>query len=136
MKVQISMRKTNGGLIPASAYAEKHFRKIGENKLVLVTVHQARNVKHNDKYHAISDVVADNCDDFHDGHSAIEWVKTKMPWMVRSYRRIDGVLVIQTKSSDAASMDQLTFNKFYDLSLELWSARLGVDVETLKKEAE
>lgn len=135
MKLQITMRKSNGVLVPADRYSEAEFQKVRENKAVIVTVHQARNPDHHAKFWAVAALVADNDDHFHDAEAAVEWAKIKTPWMIRSWKDDFGRIIVQTKSSDWASMDQLTFNKFYDRSIALWSERLGVDVETLELEA-
>ena len=137
MKIQISMRKSNDTLVPASRYAEEEFAKVRENRTVIVTIHQARNPSHHDKFWAIATKVAENDskDGFKDAEDAVEWAKLKTPWMVKSWRDDYGRLVITLKSSDFASMDQLKFNRFYDRAIMLWSERLGVDVETLEMEA-
>lgn len=135
MKLQLAMRKSNGVLVPADRYSEVEFQKVRETKAVIVTVHHARNPDHHAKFWAVATLVADNDDHFYDADDAVEWAKLKTPWMVKNWRDEYGRLVVTLKSSDWASMDQLTFNKFYDRAISLWSERLGVDVETLKLEA-
>lgn len=135
MKCQITMRKSNDVLVPASRYAQSEFEKITEHKNLIVTVHQARNPQHHDKLWAIATKVAETDAHFNDAEDAVEWAKLQVKWMIRSWRDDYGRLIIQTKSIDFASMDQLTFSKFYDRAIQHWSERLGVDAETIEAEA-
>lgn len=135
MKVQITMRKCNGTLIPASRHSQNILDKVCERKDMIVTVHQARNPQHHDKFWAVATLVADNDEHFKIADDAVMWAKLKTSWMVRTWRLEDGTIIVEPKSISFASLDQLTFEKFYDQAMTLWSGRLGIDVETLKIEA-
>ena len=136
MKTELDMMKRDGALYPSSQVAKDAFDRITSKRKVIVTVHQARNPDHHAKAWAVATKVADNDPHFQDAEDAMEWAKLKTPWMIRSWKTDGDKIIVQTKSISYASMDQLRFNEFYDRAVKLWSERLGVDVETLEREAQ
>ncbi len=116
--------------------ANDAFEQIRTTKPVLVTVHQARNPDHHNKLWAIATRVADFCADFDDAEDAVDWAKIHIPNMRRYRQRLDGSVVVSTKSISYASMDQIAFNRFYDRCLYLWSQKIGCDPETLIDQVE
>ena len=130
-KREILMVRKGFSLVPYGDVANEAFDQIRGSKPVLVTVHQARNPDHHNKLWAVATKVADFCDDFEDAEDAIEWAKIHIPNMRRYRQRLDGSVVVSTKSISYASMDQIAFNRFYDRAVYLWAEKIGCDPETL-----
>lgn len=135
-KLKLCMKRQGGALHPYGQVAWDTFDKIRSLDVVIVTVHQARNPLHHDKFWALATRVANFDRDFDDADEAVRWVKRQIPGMHRRYVEKDGTVSIELGSIAFESMDQLAFNEFYDRALHLWAGRIGCDPETLSTEAE
>ena len=134
-KLEIVMKRDGGCLRPYGDAAWDRFDSVRTTKPVIVTVHQARNPEHSAKLWAMAAKVSDFDKDFIDGEDAVEWVKMNIPSMRRFRVLHDGTVVVSTKSISFASMDQISFARFYDRALWLWAEKIGCDPETLLQEA-
>jgi hypothetical protein len=134
MTTKLTMIKEGGRLCPYGDVAWEEFDSIPHGKIVTVTVHQSRNPLHHAKLWALATKVANFDPEFQDAEHAVAWVKRMIPGMHKRYKMGD-VLVIELKSINFESMDQIRFNRFYDRALWLWSERIGTDPEQLEQAA-
>jgi hypothetical protein len=135
MKHEIVMVRDGGCLRPYGEVSWDAFDSVRTSKPVIVTIHQARNPEHHNKIWAIAAKVADHDDDFIDAEAAMEYAKGNIPDMHTKEWKVlpNGTLIctVKLKSICWASMDQIRFNRFYDLALALWAEKIGTDPETL-----
>ena len=134
MKREMLMRKVGASLKPDGDASWDVFDTIRSSKSVVVTVRQPRNPDHLKKYWAVATAVADAYDGFEDKDDADHYVRINIPWMRKEYRLRDDRLAIRPLSIGIESMDQLTFNDFYDRALKLWAELIGMDPEDLRRE--
>jgi hypothetical protein len=134
-KLKLTMVRDGMVLRPFGNFSCLQFEKIKTLKQVIVTVHQARNPEHHNKFWAIAAKVADFDRDFEDADDAVRWVKRQIPGMHRKYKERDGTLILELESISVESMDQIAFEQFYERALALWAERIGCDPEALLEAA-
>jgi len=131
MKTELLMMKEGGSLHPYGQVAWEIFDRVITKKPLLVILSQPRNPKHHNKLWGLAAKVADFDKDFTDAEDAVSWVKLHIPSMRRFYKVEGNKVWITTKSINFASMDQVSFNAFYDNALRLWAEKIGCDPEAL-----
>lgn len=134
--MKMIMVRVGGGLFPDGDAAWETFNKLKQHHGYLVSIQKVRNLEQLKKYWAVARAVADADPAFDDELDADWWVRCSVPWM-REEIRIDGERIsVRPKSIAIDAMRQDEFDKFFTRAMELWSMRIGVDVEDLRREGE
>jgi len=138
VKRELLMRKVGPSLRPDGEAAWEVFDTIRTNKAVVVTVDQPRNPEQLRDYWVMAQIAADHSDEFEDKDDADHFARTSTPWMRKEYetRERDGTLKvrIRPKSIAIGSMPQEEFDRFYQRAIELWSQKIGADVQAMMRE--
>ncbi len=103
------------GLLPLDRRAQEFISRTKDGQQVLMSGRRPRNLKHHNKFFAMLDMVAENCSTPVSPDELLEVIKlgvghvkrVKMPFGIVEY----------AASIDFASMDQLQFDRFWDLAI-------------------
>jgi hypothetical protein len=137
MATEIWLKRSVDHLVPANAQSLELMRQIKDDRWVLASIRNPRNVKHHRKYWALIQAVFPHQDTWPTlksfqrqmkkalGHG--EWVTSK-----------DGRREFIEDSIGFASMDQTEFEEFYKRAVEVILTRVlpGVDSDDLAREVD
>lgn len=119
-------------LVPADIHAEDWLREIKDGKEIIVSGRKARNVKHHRLFFALLKKFQENAEGWGDVdlEDILDAVKFQLGY-VRRVRRLDGEFEHRPRSISFASMDQVTFDRFFERAAYHLAIHLGTDPEAL-----
>ena len=134
--MKLVVRKVASSLHPIGDESWQSFDKLKRDRDYVVTVRLTRNAEFLSRYWSVLSVAVDHCDAWDDREDVDHWVRVQIPWMREEYVvEEDGTIVVRLKSIAADEMDEETFERFYTRAMELISAKIGTDIESLAAEA-
>lgn len=119
-------------LTPADIHAEDWLREIKDGKEIVISGRRSRNPKHHRLFFGLLKKFQENAEGWGsvDLEDILDAVKFELGY-VRRVRRFDGSFEIRPRSISFASMDQLTFNRFFDRAAFALAHHLGTDPQAL-----
>ena len=132
---RLIVRPMGGVLHPVGRASIEAFEKLKPVPHV-VAVKRSRNPDFLRRYWSICAVAADFGDDWDDREDVDHWVRMQIPSMRDTHIvEEDGSVIVRLRSISCDEMDETDFDEFYQRAMELLSAKIGTDVETLAREA-
>lgn len=110
--VRILVVKHIGALKPIDDAGEAVIRKLGQGEIVTVELKRERNIQHHRKLFAMLQIILENQDAYKSVDDLLDVCKLRIGH-VRTVQTKEGIVRIPDSIS-FASMDQDSFNQFYD----------------------
>ena len=136
--VDALFRKKVGGLRPEDERARRLLDRVPENDLVEVRARHGRSVQQMRFYRAVLSVAVEKTEAgrlFRTPDALHLALKLHLGY-VEEVVQIDGTIVLQAQSARFDAMPHEEFTEFVEAALRTLAEEYGVDVETLRLEAE
>lgn len=134
--MKLIVKKQASSLHPSDQASWDVFDKLPVGKeLVCEIKTRGRTAEFLSRYWSILTVAVDHSEAWDDRDDVDHWVRMQIPWMREEYMvEEDGTVIVRLKSISIEEMDTETFDKFYERAMQLISAKIGTDIETIAAE--
>jgi len=134
--VKLAMINQDRVLKPYYQSDENEFKKLKNNVVYFVEVKKPRSLEHHKKIFALTNCVLANIPEtsiWHNktAHSLIKAVMRELGY-VESRATLKGEVWLEVQSMNFESMDQISFQEFYDKAIPILASMINVSVTDLE----
>lgn len=131
--MKIFIKRNGGRLEPANAISESLIEGLKNNTWYSAKITKPRNINFHRKFFALLNEVVERSD-FYTGKAqglAVEELKERIKFKIGHYKifgKVEGVVIIKTKSISFGEMDNIQFEEFYKMAINaiLEDEELGI----------